>query len=257
MGYGVSHLQRAELAALEPAIADLPDEALMFADEGVAEAGQLTHDVLDAACATGLVQMICGAPVLRLLVRGGDMRGVALEGGELPARKVVVAAGVQTQGLLAGLDVHLPMLRRPGVLLMTQALPRVINHILVGPLGEIRQTRSGQIVSPCALAHQGDTTRDLSEPPLELARQALARLQRVLPGTALKIDRVISALRPMPQDGLPALGAIGPNGLFVASLHSGVSLAPMVGDLLAQEILGTPQDQWLAPYRPQRFSDTA
>ena len=43
--------------------------------------------------------------------------------------------------------------------------------------------------------------------------------------------------RPMPADGLPVLGfAKAAPGLYVAMMHSGVTLAPLVGELAAIEI---------------------
>ena len=62
--------------------------------------------------------------------------------------------------------------------------------------------------------------------------------------------------RPMPLDGYPVLGfaSEAPN-LYVALTHSGVTLAPALSQLAAQEICdGTPADAVLGPYRPQRFA---
>ena len=60
--------------------------------------------------------------------------------------------------------------------------------------------------------------------------------------------------RPMPADGLPVLGfaAVTPN-LYVAMMHSGVTLAPLVGELAALEIADGVAVDLLAPYRPERF----
>ena len=60
----------------------------------------------------------------------------------------------------------------------------------------------------------------------------------------------------MPLDGYPVLGfaSEAPN-LYVALTHSGVTLAPALSQLAAQEICdGTPADAVLGPYRPQRFT---
>ena len=43
--------------------------------------------------------------------------------------------------------------------------------------------------------------------------------------------------------------------LYVALTHSGVTLAPALSQLAAQEICdGTPAEAVLGPYRPQRFA---
>ena len=65
------------------------------------------------------------------------------------------------------------------------------------------------------------------------------------------------AQRPVPQDGLPVIGACGPSGLFTAVMHSGVTLAAITADLLAPQVMDVPlsnaQNALVAPYTPARF----
>ena len=78
----------------------------------------------------------------------------------------------------------------------------------------------------------------------------------MLPDADLKWDQVILADRPMPQDGMPAVGALGPAGLYVATMHSGITLGAIMGELIATEVLDRASNKntdLLAPYRPQRF----
>ena len=58
----------------------------------------------------------------------------------------------------------------------------------------------------------------------------------------------------MPIDGLPVLGFTRavPN-LYVALMHSGVTLAPLVGELATLEILDGARVDLLEHYRPERF----
>ena len=60
----------------------------------------------------------------------------------------------------------------------------------------------------------------------------------------------------MPRDGLPILGFTpsAPN-LYLATMHSGVTLAALVGECAASEILDGADIDFLAPYRLARFSD--
>jgi glycine/D-amino acid oxidase-like deaminating enzyme len=59
--------------------------------------------------------------------------------------------------------------------------------------------------------------------------------------------------RPTPADGFPAIGRMpGMEGLYVAVMHSGVTLAPLVGELAAKEIATGKRDPDLAPYDPGR-----
>jgi glycine/D-amino acid oxidase-like deaminating enzyme len=65
-------------------------------------------------------------------------------------------------------------------------------------------------------------------------------------------DNWAAAYRPVPADGLPAVGPVAP-GLWLAVLHSGVTLGPLVAEALADEVLGRPTAPLLAPFRPARF----
>jgi glycine/D-amino acid oxidase-like deaminating enzyme len=58
----------------------------------------------------------------------------------------------------------------------------------------------------------------------------------------------------MPQDERPIVGAVpGVSGFYVAVTHSGVTLAPLVGQLAAQEITTGQPSPMLVPYRIERF----
>ena len=52
----------------------------------------------------------------------------------------------------------------------------------------------------------------------------------------------------------PVLGPVpGVAGLWLAVLHSGVTLAPLAGELLAAEMLGRGDQALLAGFRPARL----
>ena len=59
----------------------------------------------------------------------------------------------------------------------------------------------------------------------------------------------------MPRDGFPVIGFSGsaPN-VYIALMHSGVTLAPLTAELAAMEIVDGARVDALAPYRPDRFS---
>jgi glycine/D-amino acid oxidase-like deaminating enzyme len=51
-------------------------------------------------------------------------------------------------------------------------------------------------------------------------------------------------------------GLSGIPGYYEAVTHSGVTLGPLVGRLLAREILAGDVDPLIAPFRPDRFAQT-
>lgn len=63
------------------------------------------------------------------------------------------------------------------------------------------------------------------------------------------------ARRPIPADGFPSVGAIdGVAGYYEAVTHSGVTLGPIIGELLARDILDGAVDARIAPFRPNRLA---
>jgi glycine/D-amino acid oxidase-like deaminating enzyme len=75
-----------------------------------------------------------------------------------------------------------------------------------------------------------------------------------LPGIAdAAIEDVVIGWRPLPLDGLPVMGfSPAQPGVYLAIAHSGVTLAPILGQLAAQEILDGTRAEALSPYRPDR-----
>ena len=61
-------------------------------------------------------------------------------------------------------------------------------------------------------------------------------------------------MRPEPADGLPAVGLVpGHDNLYVAAMHSGITLAPLIGRLAALEIVDGIVTEQLSAFRPARF----
>jgi glycine/D-amino acid oxidase-like deaminating enzyme len=74
-------------------------------------------------------------------------------------------------------------------------------------------------------------------------------------GDALELDFHTLGYRPTPADGFPMIGRFdGVDGLYVTVMHSGITLAPIVGLLATQELTTGERDPALAPYRPSRFA---
>jgi glycine/D-amino acid oxidase-like deaminating enzyme len=88
------------------------------------------------------------------------------------------------------------------------------------------------------------------------AKRLLAAAAGFLPSLAdAPIEKLRLCLRPVPEDGYPAVGPVpGCPDVYAAVTHSGVTLGPLLGRLVAQEVLdGVPADL-LEPYRPVRWT---
>jgi len=251
LGYEAQIVSRKDMAYMEPNVA-VPERAIFFRSEAAVEPAALTRALLAASGA----RVLMGSRVAGMALQNGCVTGVCIPGGTLPVDRVIVASGIGSADLLAPLGVHLPMLHRPGVIFHTQSLPPMLSHVCVAPIGEFRQLPDGRILMPTAISHQADQSEQIADRLDILADAALARLQKLLPGIALTWQDVSLAQRPVPQDGLPVIGACGPEGLYAAVMHSGITLAPVVAEMLAADVMGqmsAAQAALVAPYAPVRF----
>lgn len=173
--------------------------------------------------------------------------------------KIVVAAGAETGTLLERFGWELPMDPSPGLLVLTHpTYPMVEGTVYVapasGPSFHLRQLRDGRFL--IGERAQDEVARDPSRRHAELllhqAQQAFPSLRGV------EVDRFSVEWRPMPRDGMPIVGALpGLPSLYLATAHSGVTLAPALAGLVTQEILEEVPAPRLAPFRPSRFGQHA
>ncbi|MEL7252948.1 MAG: FAD-dependent oxidoreductase [Pseudomonadota bacterium] len=253
LGYEVDLIDRAAFTAKEPHVSHPPEAALHLPQEGIAEPGAVAATMLAAAQEAG-ARVMRGVEVTGFERDAERVTGVTTGAGSLMADQVLMAAGVGCGRLMAMLGHDLPMLHRPALVIKTAPVARILNHVLVSDLGELRQLPCGALVMPVAPGHQGDDSEDVGDIEAE-AEAALARLQTMLPDVPLRLAEVMLAARPMPGDGLPAVGPVA-EGAYLAVMHSGITLGAIMGELIGDELLQGETNHsraWLAPYRPGRF----
>ncbi|MGD9511140.1 MAG: NAD(P)/FAD-dependent oxidoreductase [Geminicoccaceae bacterium] len=243
-GYAVRTVGRAEIAAIEPALAEPPALAVHAPAEGAVEPVRAALALLRDEAARG-ARLRTGMRVLALRWRGGHVVGVETAQGFVPADEVVVAAGAGTAELLATAEVGLRLETPPGLLAHSRPCPPLLQGIVLAPELHLRQTDEGRIVMGADFGGA-----DPGADPAATARDLLARAGAMLrDAPALELDRWTVGYRPTPADGLPVIGRPeGMPGLYVAVMHSGMTLAPVVGQLAARELLTGDRDALLAPY---------
>lgn len=248
LGYPVERLDHAEALSLEPDLKGLPADVLQFPSEGAADVTALADTLLRASGA----QVLRGVSVGGVLETNGTVTGVRSSLGDIMADRVVIAAGNGAPHILAGVGVKLPMLHRPGVLVTTKPVAAKIKSILVTRNGEVRQLADGRLLASAVANHQGDDS-ETTDTAQQISDRVLGWLGPLV-GEDVRLDTLSLAHRPVPQDGLPVIGAAGPQGLHVAVMHSGVTLAAITGEATAAQIMGEQGfDNLLAPYSPTRF----
>ncbi len=255
---------REELQRLEPKVAfgDTPDAAIS-PNDGALDPVLATQMLLDEAVRRGaVIKTNCPVTGVR------DVEGASvLESaqGDLEVDAIVLATGADEEATRALAGIAIPQRSTPGVIAITEPLEPMLSHILVAPGVHIHQRLDGRIVlgeqdgAPKTEAHAARLEgRPNAFPSRELALQhagrILATAQRFVPDIAeAVIEDVHIGWRPLPLDGHPVLG-FSPQqaNAYVAISHSGVSLAPIIGLLAAQEIVEGVSIESLAPYRPGR-----
>ena len=252
-------LSTAELGELSPGLQPGPVAAAFFASgEGHLEPHRVTRRLLDRARQRGAA-ILFPCKVLWLALRHGRLDRLVTSRGAIEADLVVIAAGTAAPALLAPLGYELPLRPSPGLLAHSQPIAPVSGLVHTGPGGlELRQTADG-----CLVGTDGGTPPGggaMPELPDERAREALGQgilatlAGRIKGADAARFDRLTVGMRPMPDDGMPVVGAVPDvEGVYLAVTHSGITLAPVLGQLIARDVLaGTAADQ-LQPYRPSRF----
>lgn len=247
LGYTVERLSRPQIADRLPALGPVPDTALFFPEEGVADPAILARALIAAAGAK-----VVRATVQSVAVEQGRATGVLTDLGPMPATRVILASGTGTPALLEPHGQTLPMLKRPGLMIRTNALPPICPVVLATPEQEVRQDAEGHLHAPAHAGHQSDHAETLGSFPV-VVNATLQRLRALFPGQEIHFAHQAMAMRPVPGDGLPVVGRGPVEGLWLAVMHSGATLAPVVAECLAAEITGGPASPLLKDFRPARF----
>lgn len=245
---GQSWIGRSEVAALEPNLRELPDRAVYTPMDGGVDPVRMTEALVDAARAQG-ARVVLGAGSASLKIASGRVEGVVCASGFYPAATVVLAAGTGVTALCEPLGVTLPVAASPAFLMRVATPPGLVRTILDRPEYEVRESHDGHLLMTAPL------TEGASTPALDrLAQRTLERLPASF-GDVGPVHLLGYAVgwRPMPEGG-PIVGYVTPDrSVYVAVMHSALTLAPTVGRLIAGELVtGTPNAE-LRRCRPGRF----
>ena len=270
-GYPSRLLDEAELHHLAPELSLGTVTAAEFSEiEGQVEPQMVVDACLRRAKELG-AELVEGTSVTALARSQGRLRVESLEtsAGSLPCDVVVLAAGVSTTKLAARAGVHVPQEESPGVVVRTDPRPPLLPTVPViyAPALDpehseihLRQCHDGSLM--IGEGNQESLRRDDTQAH---ANDLLGRAIHYLPSLAgARAITVPVGYRPMPLDGYPVLGFSAPGSpapgsseaapnVYIALTHSGVTLAPLIGELAAIEIVDGVRVEGLSPYRPKRF----
>ena len=249
-GYPAKLLNSSEIKNLEPNLKDVPDAAIFTPLEGAAEADRVALAMLRKLTDEG-GKVISGCTVEGLKFKKDWVSGAQTNIGEMSCDMVVLATGAAAEKGLLGCEWQLPMHNKKGLIVQTSPVAHLIKHVLMTNDVHFKQNADGSLTA--GEIFSGDFDENIVA--LDLASDVLSRISKKLDfNTNLIPTNIKIGTRPVPIDGFPVVGNIEEQkGVFVAVMHSGVTLAPLIGQLLASEMLNTTKSPLLEPFRPSRF----
>ena len=195
------------------------------------------------------------------IYRSGKLSSINTSLGEIETDLIIFATGVDTNSLI-----NKKVLREPtaGIIIKTKPYMSIINKIIVGPGIHIHQQADGKLIIgeqdgapenhklrlkgyPSKFPSSSFANQHVNK-ILNQARSFIKNMDEV------EVESVDIGWRPLPSDGLPIIGYINSNqDSYVASMHSGISLGPIVGKIVAQEITENISNNLFKSFRPSRF----
>jgi glycine/D-amino acid oxidase-like deaminating enzyme len=249
-GYATELIDAAAVASLLPPVSPGPVGAACFSEiEGTLDPMHALGVLLARAKAAGAdLQHPC--EVTGISISGGQVKAVQTTRGPIEADYLVIAAGTGTTRLARMAEVDVPLKESPGALAHTRPMKRLLDHVALAPGATIKQNPDGRIV----------TGTDFGGSPVTEATRAygmelLRNASRFLPALeSAELETTTLGHRVLPRDEYPIVGFTTrcPN-LYIAAMHSGITLSPLVGQIAAMEILDGANVDLLKPYRPSRF----
>jgi glycine/D-amino acid oxidase-like deaminating enzyme len=267
--YPVRAIDAAELIAMTPSLMPGPVAAAFFSRiDGHLNPVEVTLRFLDAARQHGATVML-QCEVQGLDRKHGALTGVQTNQGYFPLDRLIVAGGVDTPSILAMTGFDLKLRHAPGILAHSRPTS-IITPIIFDAPGNLsfKQMADGSIVGtdspepPDTAVHQEIRARAVAFPDEGLramhGNRILTKIAEFLPASrGMTLERLTLGFRPMPLDELPVVGAIpGMSDVHVAVTHSGVTLAPILGRYVTEEVMTGSRAEALAPFRPERFVGT-
>jgi D-amino-acid dehydrogenase len=216
---------------------------------------------LAARCAQLGVRLVTSAPVERLERRGGVATAAVCEEERYPADAFVLAAGIWTRPLSAGLGVPLPIHAGKGYAIDLTPPPIRLRSMVALGEAKVAMTPLSARLRLAGTMEFGHLDERINEVRVAAIRRAPGAYLRDWQVPDAQTPQTVGAgARPMTPDGLPVIGRLAPYAnVHVSSGHGmmGVTLAPATARALTAVVLGGATPDELRPFAPQRFGRRA
>lgn len=251
-----------QIQEVAPAVSDQVLAASYCPSDGHADPQATVESFVRAAERAGATLRF-GERVLAIETAGGRVTGVRTETDTIPAARVVLAAGIFGNDLLAPLGLRVP-LEVPMVAVLRSAPGETVLEQVIGVAnadcagrqeadGRWRVTSGLQVWHGAMASHP----RPAVHPTAASIAQTVANFAAVIPAFAdAPVEAMWAGLIDLTPDQLPVLDAPPEiEGLVVAMGFSGhgFCLGPVTGQIMARLVQGQPQELDISPFRLRRF----
>ncbi|HEX8772554.1 MAG TPA: glycine oxidase ThiO [Pyrinomonadaceae bacterium] len=255
-GLHVEALTSAEARRLEPRISPDVRGALRFPLDAQVENRRLVA-ALSVAVERAGVRVLTGTNVSSLMIERERVKGVETSRGSIAAPVVVLAGGAWTsfirqQCASDASPVQVEPVR--GQMLCFEANPRPFAHVIYSPRGYVVPRLDGRLLAGSTTERAG-FDRSVTGGGIHTITRHAIEIAPVV--ERLPLMDAWAGLRPRAvADKLPVLGGSSEtSGLYYATAHyrNGILLAPITGDLIADEIMSGERASLLEAFTPDRF----
>jgi glycine/D-amino acid oxidase-like deaminating enzyme len=258
-GYAAEWIDRNQVLELEPdidpaVIGDAP--IAWFPEEGWLDPVVYAHAMLSAARRRHGAKVLCGVRVADFIMQGDRVSGVrTADGTQHNADMVVNCAGRWTNEVAREAGLHLPLAPSVGFLVFTPPVATSLSRVVHTSVINARPDGAGRLMLHWNPTDAGLRFDSALSPSMPEARDLVRRARTLLPSIGdVEPEAVRIAIRPIPGDHLSAVGPVPRiSGYYLAVTHSGVTMSPFLGAVIADEIMRGRQREELADFRPARF----
>lgn len=263
LNYPVETVTRRTMELLFPELKLQPEVETVwnFPTEAVAHTAPLLAWLWSEAKAYR-ARLLEGTTVVSLAEGQGSASLVLSDGSWWQGEHIVLATGRWTPELTGALGAKIAMLdanrvdkRACGFLAVTNPLCVQLQSNLITPTLNVRPDGGGRLLLQATDLDDQANPHAPAPPTGAIAHEILSRLRGLFENTAsARIEQLSVGQRSRPADGLPAVGFLTRRQrVYVAATHSGITLGPLLGRLIAEELVQGHRSALLADYAPDRL----
>jgi len=254
LGLAADALSAEEARALEPALSEEIEAAVLRPEEASVDNRALTRAVQEAAKRSG-VEFFPGRGVDAMWTEGSRCFGLIVMGEKVAAGHTVIAAG-SFCGNIEGVAHLAPVRPAKGQMIALRCEQARLERVLWSEEIYLVPRNDGRILAGATVEHIG-FDKTVTAGGMKKLLKAAIELAPVLENA--RIEETWAGLRPDTPDHLPILGPGDVDGLLLATGHfrSGVMLAPLTAKLIREWVTNKDFSADLSRFSPLRFQNPA